>query len=67
MFGIAGLRNRSEVVDNAATSGIDLHTSVPSKTSHEIRRVAIEHDKYASMEINEIAEFLQAQVVIFLV
>ncbi len=67
VLGVAGLVNGGEIVDNATTSGIDLHTTVSGKVSHEIRGVAIEHDKHASMEINETAELLQAQGVVLLV
>lgn len=67
VLGVAGLVNGGEIVDNATTSGIDLHTTVSGKVSHEIRGVAIEHDKHASREINETAELLQAQGVVLLV
>ena len=67
VLGVAGLVNGGEIVDNATTSGIDLHTTVSGKVSHEIRGVAIEHDKHASMEVDEIAELFCAQTGIFLV
>lgn len=55
------------MVNNRTACRIDFHATVASKVPHEIRGIAVEHDKYASMEVDEIAELFCAQTGIFLV
>lgn len=64
---VVAVRNGSEVVNNSTARSIDFHATVASKVPHEIRGVAVEHDKHASMEVDEIAELFCAQTGIFLV
>lgn len=64
---VVAVRNGGEVVNNSTACSIDFHATVAGKVPHEIRGVAIEHDKHASMEVDEIAELLCAQTGILLI
>lgn len=58
---ISHLLNSSEMVDNAASININLHTAVTSNVADELRGRVVEHDENASLEVKETTELLILQ------